>query len=91
MAGLGGPGRVGYALVASALGVAVLSVAVGGWLPGIGPAGPPERAVAAAAALVLLWLDPIATAIGVAIAATVPVAVLLRRRLANNPTPQETT
>lgn len=89
--GLGGPGRVGYALVASALGVAVLSVAVGGWLPGIGPAGPPERAVAAAAALVLLWLDPIATAIGVAIAATVPVAVLLRRRLANNPTPQETT
>lgn len=89
--GLGGPGRVGYALVASALGVAVLSVAVGGWLPGIGPAGPPERAVAAVAALVLLWLDPIATAAGAAIAATVPLAVLLRRRLAENPPTEEET
>jgi TRAP transporter 4TM/12TM fusion protein len=89
--GLGGPSRVAYALAASAMGVAVLSVAVGGWLPGIGPAGPPERVVAAVAALVLLWLDPVATVAGVAIAATVPVAVLLRRRLAERPTVEEIT
>jgi TRAP-type uncharacterized transport system fused permease subunit len=78
--GLGGATRVAYALAASALGIAVLSVAVGGWLLGIGPAGRPERLLAVVAALVLLWLDPIATAVGVALAATVPVAVLIRRR-----------
>lgn len=80
--GIGGPAQVGYALLASGLGVAALSVAVGGWLPGVGPAGAPERLLAGTAALVLLWLDPVATAVGAAVAAVVPCAVLLRRRLA---------
>ncbi len=79
--GLGGPTRVAYAMAASALGVAVLSVAVGGWLPGVGPAGRPERLLAAGAALVLLWLDPVATAIGSAIAVTAGIAIFLRRHL----------
>jgi TRAP-type uncharacterized transport system fused permease subunit len=77
--GLGGPTRVAYALAASALGVGVLSVAVGGCLPGVGPAGRPERLLAAGAALVLLWLDPVATAIGGAFAVIAGIAIFLRR------------
>lgn len=88
--GQGGPARVGYALAALALSVAALSVAASGWLLGGGPAGRTERIIAALAALVLLWLDPTATLVGVAIAATVPVSVLLRRRLARPATPKET-
>jgi TRAP-type uncharacterized transport system fused permease subunit len=85
--GLGGPAQVSYALTASALGVGVLAVAVGGWLPGVGPAGRPERVLAAVAALILLWLDPVATVVGVAVALIAVIAILLRHhlRVSNHP------
>ncbi|HEY5878576.1 MAG TPA: TRAP transporter fused permease subunit [Nakamurella sp.] len=87
--GIGGPGQVVYALLASALGVAVLSVAVGGWVPGLGPAGRPERITAAVAALIILWLDPIATALGAALAVAVVAAVLFRNHLSATETTEE--
>jgi TRAP transporter 4TM/12TM fusion protein len=87
--GIGGPAQVGYALFASALGVAVLSVAVGGWVPGLGPAGRPERIAAAVAALIILWLDPIATALGAALAVAVVAAVLFRNHLSQTETTEE--
>jgi TRAP transporter 4TM/12TM fusion protein len=80
--GRGGVGQVAFALAASALGVAALAVAAGGWLPGVGPARAPERILAAAAGLALLWLDPIATAVGAALAAGACVVCVVRRRLA---------
>ncbi|MGC9670461.1 TRAP transporter permease [Planosporangium sp. 12N6] len=80
--GRGGTGQIAFALAASALGVATLAIAAGGWLPGIGPAGTPARVLAAAAGLTLLWLEPIATAIGAVLAALAVVACLVRRRMA---------
>lgn len=80
--GRGGAGQVGFALAASALGVAALAVAAGGWLPGIGPARMHERVLATAAGLALLWLDPLTTAVGAALAGAVVVACLVRHRLA---------
>jgi len=85
--GSGGPGRVAFALLACALGVAMLAVAAGGWLLGVGPAGAPERVLAAVAGLVLLWLEPLATAVGVALAAGAVAACLVRRRLVERPEP----
>ncbi|NJC66427.1 TRAP transporter fused permease subunit [Planosporangium flavigriseum] len=79
--GRGGADRVAYAMAASAFGVAALAVAAGGWLPGAGPAGPAERVLAAAAGLSLLWLDPVTTAVGAALAGAA-VAVCVVRRLA---------
>ncbi|MER5704925.1 TRAP transporter fused permease subunit [Micromonospora sp. NPDC002296] len=79
--GTGGPGRVAFATAASALGVAVLAVAAGGWLPGVGPAGPPERVLGALAGLTLLWLEPVPVAIGVALAAAGVTGCLIRRGL----------
>ncbi|QLQ37333.1 TRAP transporter permease [Micromonospora robiginosa] len=77
--GIGGPGRIALAGLISALGVAVLAVAAGGWLPGVGPAGVPERLLGAVAGLVLLWLEPLPVAIGVALAALAVTGVYVRR------------
>ncbi|MGH3712433.1 MAG: TRAP transporter permease [Micromonosporaceae bacterium] len=70
---------VGYTLV-SAAAVAALAVVTGRWIAG--PAGWPERLLAAAAALVLLYLQPVTAAIGLALLATAVIAhfVLRRRR-----------
>ncbi|TDC30639.1 TRAP transporter fused permease subunit [Micromonospora sp. 15K316] len=77
--GIGGPRQVLTATVVLALSVAVLAVAAGGWLPGVGPAGTPERVLAALAGVVLLRLEPVAVAIGVGLAAVAVAGVLVRR------------
>jgi TRAP transporter 4TM/12TM fusion protein len=85
--GRGGVGQIAFALAASALGVAALAVAAGGWLLGVGPAGVVERILAAAAGVALLWLDPVTTAVGVALAVVVVAACLVRRRTATPAAP----
>ncbi len=82
--GIGGAGRIVTAGLVSALGVAVLAVAAGGWLPGVGPAGVPERIVGAIAGLVLLWLEPLPMAIGAALAALAVAGVYVRRGAAGH-------
>ncbi|MEU1684745.1 TRAP transporter fused permease subunit [Micromonospora sp. NPDC005707] len=77
--GIGGAGRIAVAAVVSALGVTVLAVAAGGWLPGVGPAGTPERLLGAVAGLVLLWLEPLPVAVGAVLAALAVAGVLVRR------------
>ena len=79
--GFGGAGRVVFALAASMVGVVALAVAAGGWLPGIGPAAIPERVVAAAGGLALLWLQPVTVGVGVVLVAVVVLTCLVRRRL----------
>ena len=77
--GQGGIARVVVAAAVSAVAVAALAVATGGWL--LGPAGPPERALCAVAAVALLWLDPVPVAAGLAVlAATVALHAIRRRR-----------
>ncbi|MFJ5664994.1 TRAP transporter permease [Micromonospora chalcea] len=82
--GIGGVGRIATAGLVSALGVAVLAVAAGGWLPGVGPAGVPERVLGAVAGLVLLWLEPLPMAIGAALAALAVAGVYVRRGAAGH-------
>ncbi|MFC5001691.1 TRAP transporter permease [Dactylosporangium cerinum] len=65
--GFGGWDDIGFALVASALGVLALSVAAGGWLLGVGRAGVVARVVAGLAALALLWLSLWTVVTGVAL------------------------
>jgi TRAP-type uncharacterized transport system fused permease subunit len=67
------------ALAVSAVAVAALAVATGGWLAG--PTGWPARGLAGLAALLLLYLEPrtIGAGLGLA-AAAVAVALLTRRR-----------
>jgi TRAP transporter 4TM/12TM fusion protein len=65
--------------VVSALGVAALAVVTGGWL--FGAAGTPERVLCVPAALLLLYLQPLTVAVGVAfLVAAVGVHLVLRRR-----------
>jgi TRAP transporter 4TM/12TM fusion protein len=65
-------------LVVSAAAVAALAVATGAWL--VGPARPPERVLAALAALFLLYLEPVSVAVGaVLLAAAVAVHLILGR------------
>ncbi|WP_436970623.1 TRAP transporter permease [Micromonospora avicenniae] len=77
--GIGGPRQILTAAAVLALSVAVLAVAAGGWLPGVGPAGVPERVLAALAGVVLLRLEPVSVAIGVGLAAAAIAGVLVRR------------
>ncbi|MFC4088577.1 TRAP transporter permease [Micromonospora sp. GCM10011541] len=77
--GIGGPGRIAVAGAVVALSVAVLAVAAGGWLPGVGPAGPPERLLGALAGLALLWLEPVPVTVGAVLAAATVAVVLVRR------------
>ncbi|MFI7488653.1 TRAP transporter permease [Micromonospora echinaurantiaca] len=77
--GIGGARRIAVAAVVVALSIAVLAVAAGGWLPGVGPAGVPERVLGALAGVTLLWLEPVPVAVGVALAAVAGTGVLVRR------------
>ncbi|MGW0506776.1 TRAP transporter permease [Micromonospora sp. NPDC003241] len=77
--GIGGPQRILVAGTVTALSVAVLAVAAGGWLPGVGPAGAPERVLGAIAGLTLLWLEPVPVAIGAVLAGAMAVGVFVRR------------
>ncbi|TCB96638.1 TRAP transporter fused permease subunit [Micromonospora zingiberis] len=77
--GIGGPQRIVVATTITALSVAVLAVAAGGWLPGVGPAGVPERVLGALAGLSLLWLQPVPVAIGAVLAGAMAVGVFVRR------------
>ncbi|SCL17181.1 TRAP transporter, 4TM/12TM fusion protein [Micromonospora nigra] len=77
--GIGGPRQIAVAAAVTALAVGVLAVAAGGWLPGVGPAGVPERILGTAAGLCLLWLEPVPVAVGVALAAGAATGVLVRR------------
>ncbi|MGC1209818.1 MAG: TRAP transporter fused permease subunit, partial [Micromonospora sp.] len=77
--GIGGLGRIAVTGLVAALSVAVLAVAAGGWLPGVGPAGVPERLLGALAGLTLLWLEPVPVALGAVLAALTVVGVLVRR------------
>ncbi|MGB2567872.1 TRAP transporter permease [Micromonospora citrea] len=77
--GIGGPERIAVAGVVCALSVAVLAVAAGGWLPGVGPAGTPERLVGALAGLTLLWLEPVPVTVGAVLAALMVTGALVRR------------
>ncbi|MEV4764951.1 TRAP transporter fused permease subunit [Micromonospora chokoriensis] len=83
--GIGGVQRIAFAAVVTALSVAVLAVAAGGWLPGVGPAGIPERVLGALAGVTLLWLEPVPVAVGAALAAVAAVGVLVRRGSAGRP------
>ena len=59
--------------------MAVLAVAAGGWLPGVGPAGAPERVLGALAGVTLLWLEPVPVTVGAALAAVAAAGVFVRR------------
>lgn len=83
--GIGGVQRIAFAAVVVALSVAVLAVAAGGWLPGVGPAGPPERIIGAVAGVTLLWLEPVPVTVGATLAAVAAAGVFVRRRSAGRP------
>ncbi|GGM90442.1 C4-dicarboxylate ABC transporter permease [Thermopolyspora flexuosa] len=72
------PPQVLVALAVSAVAVAALAAATGGWM--IRRAGVPERVLCAGAALVLLYLEPIPVVIGLALlAVALGVHLALRR------------
>ncbi|WP_328419251.1 TRAP transporter fused permease subunit [Micromonospora sp. NBC_00389] len=77
--GIGGVQRIVFAGLVTALSVAVLAVAAGGWLPGVGPAGAPERVLGALAGVTLLWLEPVPVTVGAALAAVAVAGVFVRR------------
>jgi TRAP transporter 4TM/12TM fusion protein len=75
---LEGPlGTVLLTIAASAIAVAALAIALGGWLRG--PAALPVRALAAGAGLLLLYLEPLWVGIGLALlAAAVALQLVMR-------------
>jgi TRAP transporter 4TM/12TM fusion protein len=83
--GTGGAAEVAYALFAAAAAVAALATAAGGWALGIGPAGVPERLLAAAAGAALLWITPISTAIGATLLAAALLMAKARPRTRHPP------
>ncbi|MER7589429.1 TRAP transporter fused permease subunit [Micromonospora sp. NPDC127501] len=83
--GIGGVQRIAFAAAVTALSVAVLAVAAGGWLPGVGPAGAPERVLGALAGVTVLWLEPVPVTVGVALAAVAAAGVFVRRGSAGRP------
>ncbi|MHC5699900.1 TRAP transporter permease [Streptomyces tirandamycinicus] len=76
--GTGSLAGIAWTTAVSALAVAALAAATGGWL--IGPAGRTERALCAAAALCLLYLEPAAITAGVVALALAFGVHRLRRR-----------
>jgi TRAP transporter 4TM/12TM fusion protein len=76
--------EVAVAAAVSALAVAALAAATGRWI--VGPAGVPERVLAAVAALALLYLEPITIAIGLAaLVAAVAIHLVVARRARGEP------
>ncbi|MET9216459.1 MULTISPECIES: TRAP transporter permease [unclassified Nocardia] len=65
---------------AACVGVAALAAATGGWLFGIGAVGPVPRGLAAAAGLTLLYPDPTATVLGLAVLLVAVLAGVVDRR-----------
>jgi TRAP transporter 4TM/12TM fusion protein len=82
----GGVGAVVIAALTSAAAVAALAVVTGAWL--LGPAGWPERALFAVAAVALLVMAPVPIGIGV-LAILAGFAVHLARRRARRDRPDE--
>ncbi|HEU0127911.1 MAG TPA: TRAP transporter fused permease subunit [Pseudonocardiaceae bacterium] len=78
---LGSPWTILWTAVTSALAVAALAVATGGWL--VRRAGRPERALCLLAALLLLYLEPAAIAAGVGLLAAAGVIHLMTSRGGN--------
>jgi TRAP transporter 4TM/12TM fusion protein len=73
------PSSVVVALIASAVAVCALAAATGGWI--LGPANRLERALAAVAALALLYLEPLFILVGAAsLAAAATLHVARQRR-----------
>jgi TRAP transporter 4TM/12TM fusion protein len=75
--------EVVVATAVSALAVTALAAATGRWI--VGPAGVPERVLAAVAALALLYLEPVTIAIGLAALVAAVAVHLLARRTAREP------
>ncbi|WP_412539790.1 TRAP transporter fused permease subunit [Longispora sp. K20-0274] len=67
-----------WAALVAGLAVAALAMATGGWL--LGPAHPVERLLAGAAALFLLYLEPVSIGAGLACLLTAVTLHLIRRR-----------
>ncbi|GAA3909062.1 TRAP transporter permease [Actinoplanes auranticolor] len=68
-----------WATAVAALAVVGLAVATGGWVPGIGPAGPASRVLGGVAGLLLLYLAPLTIAAGaVALALAAGIAIIHR-------------
>ncbi|MEV6219164.1 TRAP transporter fused permease subunit [Nocardia sp. NPDC051833] len=65
---------------AACVGVAALAAATGGWLFGIGAVGPVPRGLAAAAGLTLLYPNPTATVLGLAVLLVAVLAGVVDRR-----------
>ncbi|XVV11260.1 TRAP transporter permease [Actinoplanes sp. CA-131856] len=59
--------QITWATAVAMLAVAALAVATGGWILGVGRAGTGPRVLAALAGLILLYLSPLAIAIGIAL------------------------
>ena len=83
----GGAGTVATATLTAAAAVAALAVVTGGWL--LGPAGWPERALFAVAAVALLVMAPLPIGIGV-LAVLAGFGVHLTRRRVRGGRPEET-
>jgi TRAP transporter 4TM/12TM fusion protein len=70
-----------WASVAACAGIVALSFAAGGWVLGVGAAGPIPRLFAAAAALLLLCLNPVTIAAGsVCLLIAVALTIIDKRR-----------
>jgi TRAP-type uncharacterized transport system fused permease subunit len=69
---------------AACLGIAAFGVATGGWVLGVGPAGPVGRGFAAVGGLLLLYLHPVTAAAGVALLAVAVLTAFLRRHRATD-------
>jgi hypothetical protein len=68
-----------WATAVAVLAVVGLAVATGGWVPGIGPAGPASRILGGVAGLLLLYLAPLTIAAGaVALACAAGIAIIHR-------------
>ncbi|MGI5399204.1 TRAP transporter permease [Streptomyces sp. CA-135486] len=80
--GTGSLSGVVWTTAVSALAVAALAAATGGWL--LGPAGRVERALCAVAALCLLYLEPVAITAGV-VALVLALGIHLVRRRQQTP------
>ncbi|MDH2426557.1 TRAP transporter fused permease subunit [Sphaerisporangium sp. TRM90804] len=79
----GTAGEILTAVAVSAIAVAALAAATGGWLAG--PAGPVERALCGAAAVLLLFLSPVPVLAGVgALLLAVALHLVIRKREARS-------
>jgi hypothetical protein len=74
-----------WATLAACVGVAALAVATGGWVLGVGPAGPVARGLAAAGGLLLIYLAPLTIGIGLALVAAAAVVAAVARARAGPP------